>query len=131
MLGAKSMSTPMDCALKLSKDLGTPFPDSSTYRRLVGKLLYLANTWPDISYAVGRLSQFLDYPTDTHLHAANRVLRYLKHAPASGLFFPTSSDLWLKGFTNSDWGACLDIRRSITSFYFFIGSSLVSWKSKK
>ena len=115
----------MDYMVKLNKESGTPFPNFSTYRRLVGKLVYLANTRLDMSYDMGKLSQFLEYPTNTHYQVATRVLRYLKYAPASGLFF-SSSDLRLKGFTDSNWGACLDTRRSIKGFCFFLGSSLIS-----
>ena len=131
LLGAKPVSTPMDYTLKLSKGSGNPLLDHSAYRSLVGKLLYLTQTRPDISFAVGKLSQFLDCPTSIHHQAAIRVLKYLKSAPATGLFFAADSDLKLKGFFDSNWGACPDTRRSVTGFCFFLGSSLVSWKSKK
>ncbi|XP_016191967.1 uncharacterized protein LOC107632833 [Arachis ipaensis] len=126
----KPISTPMDYSVKLSKDSGNPLSDSAEYRKIVGKLLYLTNT-PDISYAVSRLSQYLDKPTSLHLHAAHRVLRYLKSTPAQGLFFPTSTDLCITGFSDSDWTACPDTRRSTSAYCFFLESALISWKSKK
>ena len=131
MLASKPAATPMDHSLKLSKDSGSAIVDSTSYRRLVGRLLYLSQTRPDISFAVNRLSQFFEAPTEVHQQAAYRVLRYLKGSPATGLFFAAASDLTLKGYSDSDWGACPDTRRSVTGLCFFLGSSLISWKSKK
>ena len=131
LLATKPVSTPMDHSMKFSKDFGIPYEDVSTYRRLVGRLLYLTHTRPDISYVVGQLSQFLDSPTDLHYQAALRVLKYLKGAPAAGLFFLATSDLKLKGYADPDWGTCLDTGHSISGFCFFLGSSLISWKNKK
>ena len=131
LLGCKPASTPMDYTAKISKSSGATYADASSYRRLIGRLLYLTHTRPDISFAVGCLSQFLDSPTVVHHQAALRIVRYLKSSPATGLFFSSHSDLTLKGYVDSDWGSCPDTRRSISGFCFFLGPSLVSWKSKK
>ncbi|XP_019163072.1 PREDICTED: uncharacterized protein LOC109159415 [Ipomoea nil] len=116
---------------KLSQDSGAPLEDNSQYRRLIGKLLYLTITRPDICFAVQQLSQFLDKPTTDHLQAAHRILRYVKNSPGQGLFFPANSSLKLRGFADSDWAACIDTRRSVTGFCMFLGEALISWKSKK
>ncbi|XP_004515732.1 uncharacterized protein [Cicer arietinum] len=76
------------------------------------------------------LSQFLSAPTDIHLNAALRILRFIKNSLGKCLFFPANSSFSIKGFCDSDWGACSDTRRSTTGFCFFLGSSLISWKSK-
>ncbi|MCH80563.1 retrovirus-related Pol polyprotein from transposon TNT 1-94 [Trifolium medium] len=86
-LGSKPATTPLDPAIKLHHDEGKLYEDISQYRRLIGKLLYLTNTRPDISYATQQLSQFLHKPTVTHYNVACRVIRYLKQNPGKGLFF--------------------------------------------
>ncbi|XP_031259114.1 uncharacterized protein LOC116117191 [Pistacia vera] len=103
----------------------------SSYRRLVGRLLYLTSTRPDLSFAIQQLNQFLDKPTSVHQQAANHVLRYIKSYPANGLFFPAESSLSLKAFSDSDWVGCSDTRKSITGSCVFLGSSLISWRAKK
>ena len=101
-LDCKPASTPMDNKAKLSLNSGTPLSDSYSYRKLVGRLLYLTTTRPDIAFATQQLSQFLAAPTDVHLKGAHRVLRYLKSTPSKGLFFPSTSNFSLKGFSDSD-----------------------------
>ena len=131
LLGCRPISTPMDSNLKLQRDDGNPFHDPPAYRRLVGQLLYLTTTRPDINFAVTSLSQFLHAPMVSHYHAALRILKCLKCAPGLGLFFPSASDLHLKGFSDNDWATCPDTRRSATGYQIYLGNSLISWKSKK
>ncbi|XP_019158713.1 PREDICTED: uncharacterized protein LOC109155567 [Ipomoea nil] len=100
-LGCKPTNTPMVHNLKLTHD-GTPLADASCYRRLVGKLLYLTPTRPDISYSIQQLSQFVDNPTDQHLTVAHCVLRYIKKSPGQGLFYHANTNLQLKVFSDSD-----------------------------
>jgi hypothetical protein len=78
--------------LKLSKDEGTILSDSTSYRRLVGRLLYQTITRPNIAYSIHILSQFMDKPRQPHLDAATRVLRYIKGSPAQGLLFSAKYD---------------------------------------
>ena len=130
-LGCKPISTPMDRSTRLSQNSGVPLTDVDSYRRLVGRLLYLTTTRPDISYAVNQLCQFTQAPTSTHYQAALRVLRYIKGSPGKGLYFSSSSTFQIKAFSDSDWAGCPDTRRSTTGFCIFLGKSLISWRSKK
>ena len=130
-MAAKPVKFRMEQNLKLSKDEGDLLSDSTSYRRLVGRLLYLTITRLDLAFSVQILSQFMDKPRQPHLEATHQVLRYIKQAPAQGLIFSAKSDFHIKAFSDLDWAGCLDTRRSITGFCVFIGDSLVSWKSKK
>nr|XP_025704002.1 uncharacterized protein LOC112805895 [Arachis hypogaea] len=109
----KPLSTLFYYSPKLSKESGTILTDNTTYRQLIGRLFYLTNTRPDISYDVGRLSQFLDCATTSHLQATFCILRYLKGRPATGLFFSSTSNLHLTGFADAVWATCADTRHFI------------------
>lgn len=122
----------MKPTLKLSQHNDEPELDNpEVYRRLVGKLMYLTITKPDITYAVHKLCQFSSAPKGSHLKAAHRVIHYIKGAVGLGLFYPSQSDLELKAFSDADWTSYPDTRKSTTGYYMFLGSTLISWKSKK
>ncbi|XP_061372954.1 uncharacterized mitochondrial protein AtMg00810-like [Gastrolobium bilobum] len=129
--GCKSKATPMEPNIKLSQEEGDLLDDPVSYRRLIGRLLYLTITRPDLSFAVNKLSQFLAHPRVPHLHVVHRLLQYVKGTVGQGIFYPSSGQLKLRAFSDSDWGSCTDTRRSITGFCVFLGDSLISWKSKK
>lgn len=112
LLGAKPSSIPMEAHLKLQDSTGCALSDASVYRRLVGQLIYLTITRPDISYPV--LSQFMSSPTDVHWQAALKLVRYIKRAPGQGLFLSASSSLSLKAFCDADWATCPMTRRSLS-----------------
>ncbi|GJX82744.1 ribonuclease H-like domain-containing protein [Tanacetum coccineum] len=101
------------------------------YQRLVGKLIYLTNTRPDIAYVVHCLSQFMHSPLNSHLDAAMRVLRYLKSSPGNGIQINRNGNLKLRAYADSDWARCLATRKSVSGYCVFLGDSLVAWKSKK
>lgn len=131
MLDCKPSSVPMTPNLKLSKVDGDLIEDREMYRRLVGRLMYLTITRPDITFAVNKLCQFSSAPRTSHLGAVYKVLQYIKGTVGQGLFYSAHSDLTLKGFADADWAACVDSRRSTTGFTMFVGDSLISWRSKK
>lgn len=125
-LACKPTPLPMDSNHHLTATDGDPLPDPYQYRRLVGRLLYLTISRPDITYAVHKLSQFVAQPRTSHLNAAHHLLRYLKNKPGQGLLFSSSSSLQLKAFSDADWAACPDSRKSTTGFCIFLGDALVS-----
>ena len=131
LTGVKPEKFPMEQNLKLTDEDGELLHDPSRYRRLVGRLIYLTVTRPDIVYSVRTLSQFMNTPRKPHWEAALRVLRYIKGSPGQGLFLPSENNLTLSAFCDSDWGGCRMSRRSVSGYCVFLGSSLISWKSKK
>ena len=97
----------------------------------MGKLIYLGHTRPDIAYAVSVVSQFMHAPSEAHMDAVNRILRYLKSAPGRGLMFSRHDHLDIEGHTDADWAGSVTDRRSTSGYFTFMGGNLVSWRSKK
>lgn len=129
-LGAKPANIPMDFSQKVTTD-NEPLKDIGMFQRLVGKLIYLTITRPDISYAVSYVSQFMQKPMKGHLELINQILRYLKSAPGRGILMKNNGHANIVGYTDVDWaGSPLD-RKSTTGFCMFVGGNAVVWKSKK
>ncbi|CAH9146225.1 unnamed protein product [Cuscuta epithymum] len=131
LTGARPVSFPMVQNHKLQSDTGPNFSDPDRYRRLVGKLIYLTLTRPDICYSVHILSQFMQCPKVAHWEAVLRVLRYLKSHPGQGILLRSDSPLTLTGFCDADWASCPVTRRSVTGYFVSLGQSPISWRTKK
>ncbi|CAH9145017.1 unnamed protein product [Cuscuta epithymum] len=131
LLAGRPSLFPMEQNLKLRPDDDSQLVDASSYRRLIGRLLYLTVTRPDIVYPVSQLSQFLSHPRQSHLDAVIRVLRYLKQTPGQGIFLSSDDDFNLKGYCDADWAGCSFTRRSSTGYFISLGNSPISWRTKK
>ncbi|CAM8993362.1 unnamed protein product [Rhodiola kirilowii] len=131
LLQCKPAKTPMNLKHQLSLSTEPLLSDALPYRKLVGKLIYMSITRPDLAYPIHILSQYMQSPMEEHMRAALRLLRYIKNAPAQGILFSAVSSLQLQAFCDADWVACPITRRSITGHCVLLGSSVISWKTKK
>ena len=123
--------TPLPEGIVLAKDTATPSVDATIYRMLVGKLLFLTKTRPDITHAVSVVSRFMQQPQEAHMQAAKHILRYVRRYPDLGLFFESGEENHLRGYTDADYGQDIDDRISVGAFIFFLGNTPISWNSKK
>src|SRR3954465_4271134 len=114
-----SVHTPMELHLKLRHDDGTPLPNPTRYRELVGSLIYLTATRPDISQTVQVLSQFMHAPTSIHYAALLRVLRYLRNTISRSLLHSSDSLLTLRAYSDASWADDPDTRHSTTGYCIF------------
>ncbi|GKF51202.1 uncharacterized mitochondrial protein-like protein [Tanacetum coccineum] len=130
-LDVKSASTPTDLEKPLVQDGDATDVDEHLYRSMIGSLMYLTASRPDIMFAVCACARFQVSPKTSHLLAVMRIFRYLKRKPSLGLWYSKGSPLELVAYTDSDYaGATLD-RKSTTRGCHFLGSRLISWQCKK
>jgi hypothetical protein len=125
-LGVKPSRFPLEQNVSLTQSDGNLLEDGSTYRRLVGRLLYLTITRPYLTYVVHILSQFMDKPRQPHLDAAYKVLKYIKQTPGQGILLPSTGALQLRAFCDADWARCKDTKRSVTGYCILLGEAPVS-----
>jgi predicted peroxiredoxin len=127
----KTVSTPMNQKEKLSKEDGFDKVDEGYYRSLIGCLMYLTATRPDILFAVSILSRFMHCASEMHLKAAKRILRYIKGTIDYGVKFESCPTFKLCGFSDSDWAGSIDDMKSTSGYCFSLGSGIFSWCTKK
>ncbi|KAL9247820.1 hypothetical protein vseg_021208 [Gypsophila vaccaria] len=121
----------MDEKHSLAETTDGPLEDGTQYRRLVGRLIYLTLTRPELSYLVHILTQFIQYPTHSHWEAALRVVLYLKGSPGQGLLFKADGTMTLEAYSDAAYASCPLTRRSFTAYFICLGGSPISWKTKK
>ncbi|GKB89747.1 putative ribonuclease H-like domain-containing protein [Tanacetum coccineum] len=127
----KTASTPIETQKPLTKDEEAADVDVHLYRSMIGSLMYLTASRPDIMFAVCACSRFQVTPKTSHLNAVKRIFRYLKGKPKLGLWYPRVSSFDLEAYSDSDYaGANLD-RKSTTGGCQFLGRRLISWQCKK
>lgn len=131
MENCKPVSTPLALNEKLIKEDGSDKVDASIYRSLIGCLMYLTATRPDILYAASLLSRFMQNPSELHLKVAKRVLRYVKGSIDLGIWLKRNGSTKLVGYTDSDWAGSHEDMKSTSGYVFLIGSNAFSWNSRK
>ena len=131
LIDNKAVDTPLELNVKLRSTDGELVSNPTLYRQLVGGLIYLTITRPDISYVIHVVSQFMTSPRTVHFAAVLRILRYVRGTMHQGLLMSSSSKLELNAYSDSNWVGDVTDRRSITGFCIFLGDSLISWKSEK
>ena len=131
MLGCKPVDTPMESSYKIGFKEDSPPVDTGRYQRLVGKLIYLSHTRPDIGFPVSVVSQFMNKPNEEHLEAVYRILRYLKMNPGKGIFFRKGTSKEVEIYSDADWAGSVTDRRSTTGYCTYVWGNLVTWRSKK
>lgn len=122
---ANPLKLPLDSHLKMTATRGDPLPDPTINQRLLGKLIYLTISRPNISFSVQLLSQFMQSPTSMHFQAAKKLLRYLAGTVTQGVLLASSSAAQRQAYCDSDWGSCPIIRRSTSDYCIFLGNSLM------
>nr|GEU85343.1 hypothetical protein [Tanacetum cinerariifolium] len=126
-----SSNTPMDKENHWGKDKTRKDVDLHLYRSMIGSLMYLTASRPDIMFAVYACARHQVTPKECHLHAVKRIFRYLKGHHKLGLWYPKESPFDLVSFSNSDYGGATQDRKSTTGRCQFLGRRLISWQCKK
>ena len=122
---------PMAHGTKLCPSLDSPAVDIQTYRSMIGSLLYLTASRPDIMFVVCYCARFQANPREPHQLAIKNILRYIHKSPSLGLWYPAETPFYLHAYTEADLGGCHLDRKSTSGGCQFIGGKLVSWQSKK
>ncbi|GJX72964.1 retrovirus-related pol polyprotein from transposon TNT 1-94 [Tanacetum coccineum] len=125
------VDTPMVEKSKMDKDKEGKTVDPSHYRGMIGILLYLTASRPDLQFAICMCARYQARPTEKHLHAVRRIFWYLKGTVNRGLWYPKDSSIALTAFADANHAGCQDTRRSTSGNMQFLGDRLVSWLSKR
>ncbi|WZZ27559.1 hypothetical protein YC2023_010960 [Brassica napus] len=133
--GGKTARMPMEDGYKVPREGeiedSKSYQDPKLYRKLVGKLIYLTITRPDICFAVNQVSQHMQVPKEHHWRMVERILMYLNGSPDQGVWMGCNGSTEVVGYCDADWAGDRADRRSTTGYCTFIGGNLVTWKSKK
>ncbi|KAK2969837.1 hypothetical protein RJ640_000654 [Escallonia rubra] len=131
MKDCNPVAIPAETGVELRVDSNRKSVDPTLYKSMVGSLRYLTFTRPDITYAVGLVSRYMERPKQDHFNVAKRILRYVRGTVDHGLFYSHSQNSRLIGYSYSNYGRDLDDRKSTSGYAFHIGSAIFSWSSKK
>jgi hypothetical protein len=131
MKNDKPIKTPMVTNGHLDLDTGGKSVDQKVYRSMIGSLLYLCASRPDIMLSLCMCARFQANSKEVHLRVVKRIMPYLVYTPKFGFWYPRGSTFGLIGYSDADYAGCKIDRKSTSGTYQFLGRSLVSWASKK
>ena len=126
MQNNKPLLTPTVIALKLSNEYCSSNVNPTLYKSMVGSLMYLTATRPDIMYVVSLVSRFMETPKETHWQAVKIILKYVNRTKEYGVLYSATDDFRLIGYTDSDWVGSFDDRKSTSGYVFHLGSGAIS-----
>ncbi|GAA0166349.1 hypothetical protein LIER_40172 [Lithospermum erythrorhizon] len=132
MTESNQVSNPIVPGTRVDKNAGGKLVDETQYKQIVGSLMYLTSTRPDIMFATGFISRYMSKPTDLHLQLAKRILRYLKGTQEHGIFYqrgPGNGEFI--AYTDSDYAGDHEDRKSTSGYVFMMSSGAIAWSSRK
>jgi hypothetical protein len=129
--GKSHVRTPMSTNVKISVDLTSKQVDPTLYRSMIGSLLYLTASRPDIAFSVGVCARFQANPKESHLTAVKHIIRYVNATVNYGICFSRETNLMLAGYSDADWAGNVDDRKSTSGCCFYVGTNLAAWMSRK
>ena len=130
MQNNKEIVTPTIMRLKLSKEDYGKNVDPTLYKSIVGNLMYLTATRPNIMYAMSLISRFMEKPKETHWQATKGILRYVNGTKEYGVLYSSTDNFKFIGYIDSDWVGSVNARKSTSEYVFHLGSGAISWASK-
>ena len=131
MTSAEHPRTPTSSCVKLSIDLNGKDVNETLYRSIIGSLLHLTASRPDISYSVGVCARYQSKPKESHVHSVKRIMKCVSGTVDFGIWRSKVTNTNLVGYSNADWTCCVDDWKSTSGGCLFIGNNLVAWHSKK
>jgi hypothetical protein len=130
MVDCKPSPTPFQSRVTLSASCSSPHVNPSLYQQLIGSLLYLTHTHPDMSFAIGLVSRFSQDHHESHWKVAKHNLRYIQGTANFGIQYSYGASK-LVGYTDFDWVGSVDARKSTSGFVYCLGSAPIAWSCKK
>ncbi|XP_019099668.1 PREDICTED: uncharacterized protein LOC109132493 [Camelina sativa] len=127
----KEAKIPMSTSLKLSKDLDGKAVDAKQYRGMIGSLLYLTASRPDLCFSVGMCARYQSNPKESHLEAVKRIIKYVKGTVDFGIWYSKGSNKGLVGYCDADYAGSVTDRKITSGGCFFLGNNIIAWLSKK
>lgn len=128
---SNSVQNPMVPGFKIHKDEDGVKVNSSVYKQLVGSMMYLITTRPDVMYSVSLISRYMSNPIELHLMAAKRILRYLQGTISYGILYRKTGNTELIEFSDSDYAGSMEDRKSTSGYAFILSNAVVAWSSRK